>query len=71
MSALFNQPRDFEDRLSLAFRGDAGAQKKATKSFRQERRKEGLFSRPFGATPGVTQPAPTGNNVFKRNLGGT
>jgi hypothetical protein len=70
MSSLF-RTQNFEERLELAFRGDAGEQRKSRKEFQRARRRlqmtqPGLFGVSTKATLGRSN-----INIFKSNLGGT
>lgn len=65
MSQLFGGPGSFEDRLKLAFRGDAGEQRKAQREFSKSR---GPL---LPITLGSAIQRATGANIFKSNLGGT
>lgn len=72
MSAFFG-PRNFEDRIELAFRGSAKEQRKAQKEFGVKRRAALPFS-----TSGFQQFIDRRSketlgrpNIFKANLGGT
>lgn len=62
MSQLFGAGRGFEDRLDLAFRGDAGEQKKRRKEFDEN-------NTPFRLRQGAANLGKP--NIFKNNLGGT
>ncbi len=70
MSMLLG-PQTFEERLELAFRGDAGEQRKARKGFLKKRREAlGLDLGP-GRVLGTPGQPLRGSNIFKSNLGGT
>ena len=82
MGALFGTPRNFEERLQLAFRGSAKEQKESTKKFRRIRQLRFAVAQgrgPLGRKDLkllADNPLPAkaklgGSNVFKRNLGGT
>ena len=73
MSQIFGTS-NFEDRLDLAFRGDAGEQRKRRKKLLKSGG-GGFFGVPGvgrkTAKDKVSSPSSVGSNVFKSNLGGT
>lgn len=74
---FLTNPTNFQDRLELAFRGDAGEQSKTRREFNKSRleKLQGFFGGRgigFGLSPKTAEKI-SGSNVFqtKNNLGGT